>query len=205
MTVYTSTPQELLVNHSRFIGWARRIVVPEECQTLVSEARHAYPGATHYTWAYRIKESLSRAFDDGEPQGTAGRPILGNLTKQNWDETFVVVIRYFGGVKLGRGGLMRAYHQAALMALNATQAAIMVDVEHQVIQLGYAAFERLQRHLDRLTLTWHAEFGAEVTVHVDVQQNALDIFHSALHQASLRTWRLLESQSLKRLIPTTPR
>ena len=105
---------ETEVKHSRFIAHAAPAAAPEAALAFVRAV--ADPAATHNCWAYRIGGEY-RSSDDGEPSGTAGRPILAAIDGQGCDQVVVVVIRWFGGIKLGAGGLVRAYGGAAAECL----------------------------------------------------------------------------------------
>lgn len=113
--------RELLIKKSRFIAWAAPARSREEALNLVEEARQAYPDAGHHCWAYLIGDpaaaSSAAMNDDGEPSGTAGKPILNVLQHKAIGDVVVVVSRYFGGVKLGAGGLVRAYAGATEQVL----------------------------------------------------------------------------------------
>lgn len=104
----------LEVKHSRFLAIAAPVESPQDA--LAWLARHADPAATHNCWAYRIGAEY-RFNDDGEPAGTAGRPILSAIDGQGVDGVAVLVIRWYGGIKLGAGGLVRAYGGAAAECL----------------------------------------------------------------------------------------
>lgn len=111
---YTVNPfgsEEVIVQKSRFIGYIKRAETKEEAQAFINEIKKRHHDATHNCSAYLIGEhdEIQKANDDGEPIGTAGFPILEVLKKQQLKDTVVVVTRYFGGIKLGAGGLIRAY------------------------------------------------------------------------------------------------
>lgn len=102
---------EIVIQKSRFIGTIKRVESEEEAQIFIQQMKKKYHDATHNCSAYMIGEhdQIQKANDDGEPSGTAGVPMLEVLKKQNLKDTVVVVTRYFGGIKLGAGGLIRAY------------------------------------------------------------------------------------------------
>ena len=106
MTLAAPARHEVEVKHSRFVAVAEPVGSPEAA--LAAIARHSDPSATHNCWAYRIGAAY-RFNDDGEPGGTAGRPILMAIDGQKLDRVAVLVVRYYGGIKLGAGGLARAY------------------------------------------------------------------------------------------------
>jgi uncharacterized YigZ family protein len=112
---------EHVAKGSRFLGWALPIQTEEEVQEALARARKAWPRANHHAYAFRLRGPgggpLQRSSDDGEPGGTAGRPILEAILAQDLWDVLVVVSRIFGGVKLGTGGLARAYARAAREAL----------------------------------------------------------------------------------------
>lgn len=99
---------DTVIENSEFLAFAARADTPEEALAQLAALRERYPDATHHCWAYRIGP-LYRFGDDGEPGGTAGAPILRAIEGQGVDHVMVVVVRYYGGVKLGTGGLVRAY------------------------------------------------------------------------------------------------
>lgn len=108
---------EITVERSRFIALSFRIGSPEEGKQKLKEAQDRFPGATHYSYAWRLSESEEFASDGGEPRGSAGRPILGMLRHFGLTQAMVVVVRYFGGKKLGIRGLIEAYGEAARRVL----------------------------------------------------------------------------------------
>lgn len=108
---------ELLVRKSRFIARAQRVADRHEAMAVLAQAKQDYPDARHHCWAYIVGDpgnaASMAANDDGEPAGTAGKPILNVLQHKGVGNIMLVVIRYFGGIKLGAGGLVRAYSQAS--------------------------------------------------------------------------------------------
>ncbi|MEI2794195.1 YigZ family protein [Pseudoxanthomonas sp. F11] len=113
-TLAERTSHLLEVKHSRFLAKAAPVATPDDTLAFLREI--AVPDATHNCWAYRIGGEY-RSSDDGEPAGTAGRPILAAIDGQGFDRVMVVVTRWYGGIKLGAGGLVRAYGGAAAECL----------------------------------------------------------------------------------------
>lgn len=107
---------DAVVENSEFLAFAERADTLEEALAQLATLRERYPSATHHCWAYRIGAAY-RSSDDGEPGGTAGAPILRAIEGQGVDHVMVVVVRYYGGVKLGTGGLVRAYGGTAAECL----------------------------------------------------------------------------------------
>ncbi|APW36072.1 IMPACT family protein [Rhodoferax koreense] len=116
MTLRTPAHSELLIKKSRFIGCVEPMADRALAQARVDALRAEHPGAAHVCWAL-LAGGQSAAVDDGEPGGTAGRPMLAVLRHQDLDGVLATVVRYFGGVKLGAGGLVRAYTDAVAQAL----------------------------------------------------------------------------------------
>ncbi|QTD41135.1 YigZ family protein [Sporosarcina sp. Te-1] len=121
-TVKTSGESEIIIQKSRFLSYVKRVETEEEALTFIQEIKRLHHSATHNCSAYIIGEhdQIQKANDDGEPSGTAGIPMLEVLKKQGLKDTAVVVTRYFGGIKLGGGGLIRAYGRATTEGIAAT-------------------------------------------------------------------------------------
>ncbi len=115
-TLRAPAHSELLIKKSRFIGCVQPMADRASAQTVVDALRRAHPGAAHVCWAL-LAGGQSAAVDDGEPGGTAGRPMLDVLRHQDLEGVLATVVRYFGGIKLGAGGLVRAYTDAVAQAL----------------------------------------------------------------------------------------
>lgn len=122
-----STQSTLEVERSKFIARAHIAVSVEQALARVAESRTLDPKASHHCWAWRGRTTTGRCSDDGEPSSTAGRPILAALESSGVVDTVVVVTRYFGGVKLGTGGLSRAYGAATRQVLLAAELKAVVD------------------------------------------------------------------------------
>lgn len=105
---------QLEIKKSKFIGLYFPVKSQDEVVEILNNLKKEHKKATHICYAYRLTNPFSeKAFDDGEPSGTAGKPILNVLQKQNKKDSLLVVVRYFGGIKLGAGGLVRAYSKTA--------------------------------------------------------------------------------------------
>ena len=147
LTVARAAELEELIKGSRFVARVARAKTVEEATAFLEEARTRYPDASHHTWAYRIGDAY-RFSDDGEPGGTAGRPMLEVLTRRDLNEVAAVVTRFFGGTKLGAGGLVRAYGGTLAKALDA---AGVVEVKPQVrarVAVPFADMDTVHRLLD---------------------------------------------------------
>jgi uncharacterized YigZ family protein len=116
LTLAQAAHSELVIKKSRFIGCVQAVADRAAAQAIVAQLRIEHPAATHVCWAF-LAGGQSAANDDGEPGGTAGRPMLEVLCRQDLEGVLATVVRYFGGVKLGAGGLVRAYTDAVAQAL----------------------------------------------------------------------------------------
>ncbi len=125
-TIVEEAENELIIKNSRFITKVFKVKSTEEVISIIKELKEKYPKANHYCYAYRLFNS-QKASDDKEPAKTAGAPILNVLEKEDLYNILVVVIRYFGGIKLGAGGLIRAYSKSTIEALKLTQFSDLVE------------------------------------------------------------------------------
>ena len=138
---------ELVIKKSRFIGCVQPVADRAGAQAVVAALRQQHPGATHVCWAL-LAGGQSAAVDDGEPSGTAGRPMLDVLRHQDLEGALATVVRYFGGVKLGAGGLVRAYTDAVAQALLRAEK-IPLQRQHTLrCRLPYPLEGLLRREID---------------------------------------------------------
>ena len=165
---------EFVEKHSRFITHIWRTQTEEEALARLKWARETYWDATHNVYAYLLRGNIMRYSDDGEPQGTAGMPVLEVLQKSGVTDLVVVVTRYFGGVLLGAGGLVRAYTTATARALEAAEVVTVRSVVELEVTVDYSLYERAAlliqaagakladpQFTDRVTLRWQMPEGTE--------------------------------------------
>lgn len=125
-TVLENASDEFVEKRSRFIGYCKPVKTEQEAIDFINEKRSEHWNATHNVYAYSLREgNIKRYSDDGEPSGTAGMPVLGVIVKNEIFDVVVVVTRYFGGVLLGTGGLVRAYSHGSKIAVEAAKPVIM--------------------------------------------------------------------------------
>jgi len=141
--------KELIVDKSRFIAVLFPLASESDVKRLLDALRKEHPDARHIPYAYRYGEK-SRASDDGEPSGSAGRPLLDLLMKKELDQVLLVVVRYFGGVLLGAGRLLRTFSLAGKDVIAIADWADLVDFHIYRVVLSYENFENL-KHLARET------------------------------------------------------
>ncbi len=142
---------EIIIKNSRFITFLIKINNLEQIQFNLEKLKKDYPKATHYCYAYIIND-IKKASDDKEPSGTAGIPILNVLEKENLTNILCVVIRYFGGIKLGAGGLVRAYNKSVVTALDKVDKISLVSGFKLIIEFDYANEKELNYLLNDSTI-----------------------------------------------------
>lgn len=158
---------ELIIEKSVFIAYCQRVENQEEADNFISEIKKKHYDATHNVSAYRLKKNplVEKSSDDGEPSGTAGLPVLNLLRQRNIQNVCVVVTRYFGGIKLGKGGLVRAYSESAKAGLNATGLVSKEVFQLLFVEISYPLWGKLKNELDRRgTLIKETVFTDVVTV-----------------------------------------
>lgn len=149
ITIAEPVQAELVEKKSRFIGYAAPAPTEAAAQAFLQEIRTRHRDATHNCYAYQVGEfnQYQRSSDDGEPSGTAGRPILEVIKGSGLANVIVVVTRYFGGTLLGTGGLVRAYSAAAAAALAAAQPVRLIAAAEYSLTVEYQHWQRLQAWL----------------------------------------------------------
>ena len=182
---FSDAESEFTEKRSRFISHIWKIASEEEAQERIREMKSRYYDARHNCWCYRLGESTARYSDDGEPQGTAGQPMLKVLERENVTDAVVVVTRYFGGILLGAGGLTRAYSRGAKDALAAAGAATMGLWATVEIPCGYALFERVKLEVEALSGTVDgAEYAADITLTVSLLAERVEGLQKRLTELS---------------------
>ena len=151
---------------SVFIGHAIRTDTEEEAQAFIKKMKKEYQDATHNVFAYMMQgDMIARYSDDGEPQGTAGMPVLDVLRKSGVRNACCVVTRYFGGTLLGAGGLVRAYSHSASLALEAAEIITYRPYEEYELRCGYSEYQKYQSILQNGgVILDDTQFGADVCV-----------------------------------------
>lgn len=182
-TLSAPVHSELLIRKSRFIGCVQPMADRASAQTRVTTLRAQHPGAVHVCWAL-MAGGASAAVDDGEPSGTAGRPMLEVLRHQDLEGVLATVVRYFGGVKLGTGGLVRAYTDAIAQALlGAVKVPIQVNQTLRCV-VPYALEGMVRRELEHSGATLlHVNHGALVELCFSLAQEAADALVIRLNES----------------------
>jgi uncharacterized YigZ family protein len=167
----------IIVRRSEFIAQAAPVEDEEEAWQFVEEIRERHREATHnvYAWRVGLADELIRSSDDGEPAGTAGRPVLEVIQREALHNVVVVVTRYFGGILLGAGGLVRAYSKAATEVLRVAPKALCQPRQRLRIRLDYGALGKLQNEIIQIGgAIEEADYGAVVVLDVLLPRTAVD-------------------------------
>ncbi|QGH34040.1 YigZ family protein [Gracilibacillus salitolerans] len=168
-TVKPEGSDEQVIQKSRFIGYVKRVTNEDEAQQFIQDIKKKHADATHNCSAYMIGEhdQIQKANDDGEPSGTAGVPILEVLKKRQLKDTAVVVTRYFGGTKLGAGGLIRAYSSTTTLVINTTGVVERKRMKKYFVTVDYTFLGKLENELRQSHyLLEKMDYLDQVTLHV---------------------------------------
>ena len=184
---------ELTEKRSRFIGQVWRVSSEEEARARVEETRKKHYDARHNCWCYRVG-GTERYSDDGEPQGTAGQPMLNVFQREGVTDVACVVTRYFGGILLGAGGLVRAYTQSAKDALDAAGISVVRRWVAMEVPCTYAQFDEVRREVFHFGgVEENIDFGADVLMSVLIPEERSAQFAAHLLDASAGTIEALEA------------
>lgn len=148
LTVKHESQAELLIKKSRFIAHVKSVETINEAETFISSIKRKYYDATHNTYAFSVGlevEEIQKSNDDGEPSGTAGKPILEIIRMKNLKNTVVVVTRYFGGILLGAGGLIRAYGECAKQGIEKAGIIKKIKCDRYLMEVDYQIFNKIEK------------------------------------------------------------
>ena len=144
-TINQTFTNEIIIEKSKFIGIIKPLNNKDDVKNILNEIKKEYPKATHYCYGY-IVNGLQKSNDDGEPSSTAGKPILETLLKNDLFNVILIVVRYFGGIKLGAGGLTRAYVDSASQTIKKSILLTKKEVEIYKINTSYELNDVLNRY-----------------------------------------------------------
>lgn len=189
---------EYVEKRSRFLGHVRPVLSEDEAREFIASMKKKYYDARHNCWCYIIRGGAVRYSDDGEPQGSAGLPMLEVFKREGIENVVCVVTRYFGGVLLGTGGLLRAYTKSAKDALtNAGTSAILRRVRAEVF-CGYALAERIKLLCaDFGGVIEDIEYAADVCIKVLLPESAADDFSRRVTDISSGTGDVIFGDSVE--------
>ena len=185
-TVSGSAKASFIEKRSEFIGCIAPVRTNDEAVAFINSIKAEHRKAKHNVYAYILREdNISRYSDDGEPQGTAGVPVLDVLQKRGLTDICVVVTRYFGGILLGGGGLVRAYSHAASLACDAAHTMNMCMCHRLKITADYGMYGKISYLLPNFdTITVNSDFGSDVTLEILVLSEKLDELKKELTEAT---------------------
>ena len=182
---YQDAESEFTEKRSRFITHLYKVETEAEARARIEEMKKKYYDARHNCWCYILRGGAKRYSDDGEPQGTAGQPMLNVFEREGIENVLCVVTRYFGGILLGAGGLTRAYAKAAKDALDAAGKARMQPFSVLLLECPYPMFERIklliEGHEGRIE---SSDYGAAVTLTFLLPVQKVADFSAALTELS---------------------
>ncbi len=185
-TVKASASIELVINRSRFIGQCFPIVSEEEALEVLGRIRKRYWDATHNCYAYSVGEKgeIARFSDDGEPGGTAGMPMMDALRGANVTNVLCVVTRYFGGVLLGTGGLVRAYSRSCAEAIRAAGIVRMAPCKLIEYSVPYPLWAMLQQEARRHGASLTPEYGEKINCIAVIEEDKAPSFLDSVFDQS---------------------
>ena len=164
-TIQKAGESEIVINKSRFLGYCIPVSSEEEAQEALAQIRKKHYDARHCCYAFRLHEGgIVRSSDDGEPSGTAGAPILGVLLGAGVENVLCAVVRYFGGVLLGMGGLVRAYGKAASEALSQAGTLQIRVCARLLVAVSYSSYNLLEPMIRQKGYPCEADFAEQVTL-----------------------------------------
>lgn len=183
--------------NSDFLTFLHPVTSRDEAIALVETYRQQYPDANHVCWAYVIgntRQPQTQAFsDDGEPSGTAGKPMLHVLTERDVGNSLAVVVRYFGGVKLGAGGLVRAYSGAVSHAVNNAELRAVIPCIELEIAVDFSRETRIRHLVNQFSgQILSVDYGAEVNLHISLAVAHLATFKQLVVNETAGNVRITE-------------
>lgn len=177
-TIKENSTAEIVEKKSKFIANVFYVESQEEANKCIEEIRKKYFDARHNCFAYSVlaEEGIVNRFsDDGEPSGTAGSPMLNILNSNNITNTLVVVTRYFGGILLGTGGLVRAYSDAAKKAIDSIELVDIAKGKEVLIEISYQDVEKLKYYLNKNNISIRDTIYKEnVEVYIDIENEKFE-------------------------------
>lgn len=182
---FETAESEFTEKRSRFISHIWRVETEEEARARIEEMKKKYYDARHNCWCYLLHDGPVRYSDDGEPQGTAGQPMLNVFQREEVTNVCCVVTRYFGGILLGAGGLTRAYAKGAKDALDAAGICRMSLWTEWEIPCTYPLFKRMKLTVESCGgVVRDAEYGADIVLHAAFPSGGAEQFASRLTELS---------------------
>ena len=184
-TILEYGEDEMIINKSRFIGYAKPVSTEEEALSFIEDVREMHRKATHNCYAYKVEEDgvlIQRYSDDGEPGGTAGLPMISLIEKEELTNLVVVVTRYFGGIKLGAGGLVRAYTDGAKIGIEAGKIVNIYEYMDLEIILDYENLGKVENYLTNTPYkAYNTIYEDKVKFYINIRINDKENFFRDLN------------------------
>ena len=195
---------EFTEKRSRFIGHVAHVTTEEQARDFVTALKKRYHDARHNCWCYILRqEGVVRYSDDGEPQGTAGQPMLAVFQKQGVTDVVCVVTRYFGGVLLGAGGLVRAYTRSAKDAMEAAGISVVRRWVSLDVPCDYSRFARIQQETEAMDgVVTDTIYAADVTLQVLLPEERAEEYCLRIRDLSAGTVNPAVTGEALRAVPT---
>ena len=193
ITVEKQGCDEFVEKKSRFIGYCAPVKTADEAMEFVKSVKKKHNDARHNCFAYSLCDGSVRYSDDGEPQGTAGQPILEVLTRSGVTDCVVVVTRYFGGILLGTGGLSRAYTNGAKIGINAANPIAMTKVKCCELTVDYSLYGSLGViNSKNGVIVENSDFTDSVTLNIMISPEKFDDFSGDIRELSAGKVKIIE-------------
>lgn len=183
---------EIIIQNSRFIASGAPVRTQEAALSFLSQTQAQYPDANHHCYAFKVMgpPQVDRFSDDGEPSGTAGRPIL-NILEHHLQNSIIIVTRYFGGIKLGKGGLVRAYTQASQALLEHLECVSDEPQHTLILHYPYSLSSQLEYYYRQWELAPVLNYGVEIEAHCELPHSRWVEMEPLLEGLSLQGLRLV--------------
>ena len=187
------TSNELIITKSKFLTYLFPVTSLNEVKEKLNEFKEKYSDATHVCYSYILDENTFKYYDDGEPSSTAGAPIYQVLKNNNLVYTMCVVVRYFGGTKLGVGGLVKAYTNSSLECLNKSELVKYEQLDTYKILIDYSNYERLEYFIKNNNIeVTKKEFNEQVELNIIINKKNLELLQNSF-QYYIKLVKLEES------------
>ena len=190
-TIEKKVENEIIINKSRFITVIYPVNSIDEINNYLNNIKNEYKGATHYCYAY-ILDNISRCSDDGEPSKTAGYPMLNVITNQNINNILVIVIRYFGGIKLGAGGLVRAYSNSVSECLKKAEIITLNEGIEFSIEFNYDEIKKVDYLLNNYEII-NKEYNEFIKYTIVVKKEEFGELEKSLKKLKINISKIKET------------
>lgn len=203
-TIKENLNEEIVEKKSKFIADLIYVQSVEEAEEHINRIKKKYFDAKHHCFAYSIMTNdgiINRASDDGEPSGTAGAPILNIINKNELINVLVVVTRYFGGILLGTGGLVRAYSESTLKAINSAQFVIEERGYEVQLEINYSDFEKLSYYCKKNNINIiNSEYGEKIICNIELNDAEKEKLLNNIEELNFKieNYKIIKEKNIKK-------